>query len=831
MRKKLLTWLVRTAFIFAVLLVVIFWLLTTKGSVQQRTVASKDVVAAHNLFAATLAELRQASAGISIELEQSELDALLNVASHALRPVVFHGAILESSAVLHAVIELPGLFRGRVVHGHCWLSRQADGFQIESCQLGRMPFSGRLSMFMLRSGIRFFIDSPADDQLLTLFQHGRIAERRLSFTQMDAQAIRPRLAQRVYSGLSLGRDLSGGQQGLAPDVVVYLEQLETLAKANPDERRLAFFLQQLLLTAESRANGRQLEAQYHAALWALAVGFGNRSFIRYAHAEMQPNEVPALPAAVLAGRRDLTLHFLYSAVIKMVGNVHIAEQIGNLKELHDAGEGGTGFSFVDIAANKAGIWFVQHLNAIDIALAHQLTAEAFEMTFMPAVHDLPEGLREERFEQFLGGLQGEGTARLQAEIDRRLSQLALFGATLHPAVQLEQRPANLPPPNQTLIADLHIHSRFSDGSRHIDWLAQQAQQQGCDVIAITDHSDLSNRRFDEAAYLAAIQSARAAYLPMQLITGMEWNIPPMAGKEHVSLLLPQASEDADLLRSFRQRFDNEVNRTGLDASEALNWLKEHMPEAVLFYNHPSRKALSFTENLFDVRTWRKDHQTLLGFEGGPGHQRDKGPHNASYQWWYRTLHGWDPAVAVVGGQWDTLLQQGMMFWGALSNSDYHTHRLDYLPCKYSRTHLLVQDSTEQSIFAALRAGRFYGSQGNFLKELDFQLVTSEGVLYSGDEGYMLPQQRYEVVLDLTLQPRNYQGDPTWLDKVELVVIYPERVETVRLYPEIDGLHYRARWRGRLESDFVVVRARGGMELTDGRWHYFYTNPIRLRERK
>src|SRR5215510_10706818 len=46
---------------------------------------------------------------------------------------------------------------------------------------------------------------------------------------------------------------------------------------------------------------------------------------------------------------------------------------------------------------------------------------------------------------------------------------------------------------QWLTADLHTHTRFSDGGLSPDELAQRAVINGCGVLAITDHSALTTK--------------------------------------------------------------------------------------------------------------------------------------------------------------------------------------------------------------------------------------------------------------------------------------------------------------------------------------------------
>lgn len=809
--------------LFASLSVLIFYLITVVGSVQPRKISSQDVRESHQLLKTSWQRLVADDQTEVLALDEKYLEAVLNVATQTLRPITFHGSLTDFGLVIHGARSLPAPFSDRIIYFSCVLAEQPAGFAVESCKLGKLPLSGRLVMQLMRFTLWVFIEAPEDKLLFELFKSGQVNNQVLSFQKQQAMQIRPMLASAVSSGINIG--LSSIQSTETPLALEpYFELIARLAAQHPEQTQLAFYLQHLLRLAMQR-DSSNVEREMVTALWALAITAADRRFLRFSQSSVPNEQIPDLPELVLTGRRDLALHFMYSAVIKMVGNQQVAQQIGALKELSDAGTGGSGFSFVDMTANKAGIWMVQNLSSIDREQVFASDVDDFEAAFMPMWHDLPEGLSERRLNQALGGPEGEGAKVLLARIDERLTSLSLYRtASVLSALTKSAFTQNLPAPKLTLIADLHIHSRFSDGMRDVSWLAEQAVNFGCDVIAITDHTDLSNKRFDEVTYLGAIRSARQQYAPLNIITGVEWNIPPLGGREHVLVLFPELAENADTLSEFRQRFDNERNLNGEHAHDAFSWLEQNKPGVLLFYNHPSRKDFSARENFWDVKLWRQQHKLLKGFEGGPGHQKE----GASYNWRYRTINGWDPVVAVIGGQWDRLLQQGDMFWGASSNSDYHNEKLDYRPCQFSRTHLLVNDNSEQSIFQALRRGRFYGSQGNFVRELDFRIELPElGTLYSGDEALVATRQGYRVSINLTLHERDFSGHPAWLDKLELILITPDAVKAVPLYPQRNGQSYQVTWPAQLESDFVVVRARGAMQTAEGQWHYFYTNPIRL----
>ncbi len=60
-----------------------------------------------------------------------------------------------------------------------------------------------------------------------------------------------------------------------------------------------------------------------------------------------------------------------------------------------------------------------------------------------------------------------------------------------------------------LRADTHTHTSFSDGQPTVDQMADRAVANGCDVLAITDHTD-GNLRAATPEYHAAIWPRGAA---------------------------------------------------------------------------------------------------------------------------------------------------------------------------------------------------------------------------------------------------------------------------------------------------------------------------------
>jgi hypothetical protein len=270
--------------------------------------------------------------------------------------------------------------------------------------------------------------------------------------------------------------------------------------------------------------------------------------------------------------------------------------------------------------------------------------------------------------------------------------------------------------SRPLVIDTHTHTRFSDGKYTVDEVVRLAIDHGCDALAITDHSDLSESAAT-ADYFTAINAARKKYAGFFLFGGLEWNIPPYDGREHVTVLVDPIVEES-ILGPFKLLFEQD----GAAADQGLQWLANKTgsaDKAILIYNHPSRKDVDLDENIQDLLNWRQNSPQFIGFEGAPGHQRIKP--TGSYRHRFQTRDRWDPVTAEIGGAWDQLLDRGHNVWAALAVSDFHNEKMDYSPCEFARIHVYPEDRTARGILAGLHAGSFWADHGHILDDLLFTL--------------------------------------------------------------------------------------------------------------
>ncbi len=127
-------------------------------------------------------------------------------------------------------------------------------------------------------------------------------------------------------------------------------------------------------------------------------------------------------------RSDFAKHFMVSAAITAYADTVLSDAIGLYKEIEDA-RSGSGFSFDDIAADRAGTRFGERAVG-NQALARQLQALVStgltDADLMPPWSDLPESMPEAEFKQRFGGIDAPAYQKMMKEIERRVSALRIL---------------------------------------------------------------------------------------------------------------------------------------------------------------------------------------------------------------------------------------------------------------------------------------------------------------------------------------------------------------------------------------------------------------------
>ena len=130
----------------------------------------------------------------------------------------------------------------------------------------------------------------------------------------------------------------------------------------------------------------------------------------------------------LRGRHDLSKHFILSAAITSMADSEIAESIGVVKEVRDS-KNGSGFSFIDLAADHAGIRLVEEaLSSEEQARRYQqiLSEIKTESDYMLDVKNLPEAIAHEQFEKNYEDIGSEAYLKIEKIIKKRIDELPIY---------------------------------------------------------------------------------------------------------------------------------------------------------------------------------------------------------------------------------------------------------------------------------------------------------------------------------------------------------------------------------------------------------------------
>ena len=671
---------------------------------------------------------------------------------------------------------------------YCEISLARVNSQIEQCKLGDLPIPGIVVEVLLYSGISIMFDSEVANTIENLISNVSIKNRSLHINAEKSIDFKERINDTLDDAKSLAKLAIQTNIPDASLINVYLDDIARQAKHSD----LAMYIRNSMQLASLRSIENNPIIENKAALWALAISTGTSKFARLAGVENYPTN----HQVTLRGRRDLAQHFIYSAIIAQLSSTSFSANAGELKEILDSGKGGSGFSFADLLADNTGIAFSEALtkNEQSALLSQNLLSSMTQNDiFFPYVHDLPEGLSENKFRFIFDQSNADAYQDFLNRINARISALVLYSVP-YSNIPTNANYLDIPKPRvrfsssgRWLKVDTHIHSKYSDGAHHIKDIAQQAKRFGCDAIAITDHGDKNLSGVLSDSYFDDIQSANIDNTGLTVIPGLEWNLPPFNGREHATVLLPSHPNIKLQLRQFRSSYDhyNEFTRRHLTIEQGLEWLnnldQQSPVSPVVIYNHPSRKDFETSENKYDMSEWQKLSATVIGMSGAPGHQKKRGDNNGSYETKLKTKHGLDP-VSAIGSEWDLLLQKGYRVLAARSASDFHHTGMDYWPCQFSSTHVFSLGNQHNDILQALTNGRTWAQQGQFIERLNFMLLKEGQAIFAGQSLQANQLNKIRLNVDITLAKNDWQGFSAKLDELKLVVITSEKIFDIDLMP-------------------------------------------------
>lgn len=352
----------------------------------------------------------------ALRLNERDLEVLLNQAAVRHLAAASRVSLHMGSATLRTSVPLPANPFGRWLNVQAKLAETSGLPVLDELQVGQLPLPAWV-------GERALLWAAHRAGVEAQMQAARDVVQRVSF--------RPQQLDVTYAWREDSAELMVGalvpvdqQQRLR----AYAEQLARLVARQPavGTAPLAPLVGPMFALARQRsaAAGADAAAENRAVLLVLTL-FANGRDIK-----------TVLPAArgwpqarplelTLDGRTDFPRHFLISAALAAEGTSPLSRAIGVYKEIADS-RGGSGFSFNDMAANRAGTRLGELAVTQPLRLQAALAAGVKDSDLMPRWSDLPEFMSEAEFLKRYGGVGEPAYTEMLAEIDRRVAALAIL---------------------------------------------------------------------------------------------------------------------------------------------------------------------------------------------------------------------------------------------------------------------------------------------------------------------------------------------------------------------------------------------------------------------
>jgi len=432
---QVLRWIIVSALLVPALLVTValalaVYALEEKPLVERNVpVDYATVVAGKSLLKRIKIQVESADdKGTTLLITEDELRHIAQMASHTFARLNADLYFDRASVNSRVSVQMPANPFGAYLNLAVQIGQSSDGIGIDRLSIGSLHVSGRWLLPLTARLADVLLKDKQASALLASVRGFRIEGDTAMLVIVPPPDAKAQLKQAVRV-LQASRFPPGEEQR----VVHYYDSLVAIGEDQGDRQKqsLGAYMVAVMAEAAKRSAGSSAIVENRAAIWATVIYFSNGAFETLV-GKLVSSQRPLVhaPAPVtLGGRGDLMLHFLYSAGITLATQQGIGIAAGEFKELLDSGNGGSGFSFADLAADRAGIRFVTVATASEAAARHlqeKLVASDDEAGFFPDTAGLAEGLSEEQFRQQFGSAESERFRKQLALIDQRIARLPVY---------------------------------------------------------------------------------------------------------------------------------------------------------------------------------------------------------------------------------------------------------------------------------------------------------------------------------------------------------------------------------------------------------------------
>lgn len=349
----------------------------------------------------------------SLDVSQHDIDLMLDHAARRFFKAAARVVLQPGAAVVQVSVPVNAGPLGRWINIDALLRETNALPEVDHLTIGTLPVPAVLADRLLPS-LFAYLDASAESRIASdLVRSVSFAQGRMRVVYEWSDDIPKRLLEALLPQPDQER------------IHAYSDRLVDVAQAMPGGSvSLARLLPPMFELARQRSASGEAALENRAALIALAFyanGRGLSAIIPAAKSWRQPR----LLAVTLNARNDSPLHFLISAALAAEAGSRLSDAIGLYKEVDDS-RGGSGFSFNDLAADRAGTRFgelaLNAPNKLQAAMVPGLT----ERDFMPDVADLEESIQAADFKRRFGSTDSPAYQKIMAGIEQRVAASPIF---------------------------------------------------------------------------------------------------------------------------------------------------------------------------------------------------------------------------------------------------------------------------------------------------------------------------------------------------------------------------------------------------------------------
>jgi len=401
--------------------------------VQADNLDAAGAMRAKKLVKTSLAAIRSDQEEVVLEASADDFNGVIALATRGYRK--FTGRVNITNLGMESAFSLyvPGNPFGKYFNFRIGLVPSSSGLKVDHVELGSLSLPGNSSLKITEWLMNLLLGDRQGSYLINSVRSVEFENDLIRVRVRPIPDLKRRLS-RLRGRVKLVRDdlaLLGN-----PEIIrLYYTRLCEVTLEQQMQPTVAFSLyidKAFQLAASRSRTALQAKTENQAAMLALVLHLGSNRFETII-GKIRTGELLTCrdnPGNVkLAGRSDLRQHFIVSAALQLLSDSGLGNAVGEFKELLDSIRGGSGFSFVDLAADRAGIRFAEM--ALDqqgdsLRFQQRIQLVPLESLYFPDLSGLYENIPQKEFEALYGDIYSKAYLAVVADIDKRVADLPLY---------------------------------------------------------------------------------------------------------------------------------------------------------------------------------------------------------------------------------------------------------------------------------------------------------------------------------------------------------------------------------------------------------------------